>query len=309
MNFIRKILFLGTDSITNPIELEKILLCNKYIIVSALMFFYHAIFHYFLIGYSAAISPFFVFLLLISILFSNLKRNNIAIVLVEIFISIVLFISSSKYGFESGFVLYYIPLILSLSILFDFNKNKFSIIAILYFIISEVTIILSNNNDFFKISNFTDEMRKSVLLIVIIDFVLLLILSIYIIYKKNELLFDYQTTIEEKEKIISLISSKEVISNDNLNKLIILSIKNSPDFYPKFKEFYPLFCEKILKTSPNLTENELVFCAYLKLNFSTKEIAQYTKSSIRSVESKKYRIRKKIGISGEEEISNWLLRL
>ncbi|KFF75697.1 hypothetical protein HX13_06345 [Chryseobacterium sp. P1-3] len=47
------------------------------------------------------------------------------------------------------------------------------------------------------------------------------------------------------------------------------------------------------KENPALTANDILFCAYIKLNFSNKEIAEYAHLSIRTVESKKVPFKEK----------------
>ncbi|WET49684.1 tetratricopeptide repeat protein [Chryseobacterium indologenes] len=81
-----------------------------------------------------------------------------------------------------------------------------------------------------------------------------------------------------------------------------LARKNDSSFLMKFKELYPDFISTLLKINPDLENSELAFCAMLKLHFSSKEIADYTFVQHRSVQQKKYRIRKRLNIPGEEDI-------
>jgi tetratricopeptide (TPR) repeat protein len=85
-----------------------------------------------------------------------------------------------------------------------------------------------------------------------------------------------------------------------------LAIENAPIFIIKFEEFFPQFCNN-LKTDYQLTSNDIRFCALVKLNFSNKEIAQYAFLSIRTVESKKYRLRKKIGMPADMDFNKWIM--
>ena len=64
---------------------------------------------------------------------------------------------------------------------------------------------------------------------------------------------------------------------------------------------------KILKdTNPSLTPTDLKLCAYLRLNLSTKAIADLLNLSIRGVESSRYRLRKKLGLAGEVSLFDFL---
>ncbi|MFC3157400.1 helix-turn-helix transcriptional regulator [Chryseobacterium arachidis] len=48
------------------------------------------------------------------------------------------------------------------------------------------------------------------------------------------------------------------------------------------------------------------FCALLKLKLTTKEIAKYTFIETRTVQNKKYRLRKKLEIPQSVDIYNWI---
>jgi DNA-binding CsgD family transcriptional regulator len=58
---------------------------------------------------------------------------------------------------------------------------------------------------------------------------------------------------------------------------------------------------------PSLTNNELRLCAYLRMNLSTKEMAQLLNISVRGVEVSRYRLRKKLLIPSEANLSEYLI--
>ncbi|MDR6462555.1 LuxR C-terminal-related transcriptional regulator [Chryseobacterium sediminis] len=91
-------------------------------------------------------------------------------------------------------------------------------------------------------------------------------------------------------------------------EVIQLAKENNPEFMTRFHEYCPRFSEELLKVSP-LKISEIRFCAYIYLNFSTKEIADYTFISVRTVQTKKYNIRKKLNIPGDMDIYVWFSRL
>jgi DNA-binding CsgD family transcriptional regulator/3-dehydroquinate dehydratase len=96
---------------------------------------------------------------------------------------------------------------------------------------------------------------------------------------------------------------------EELKEIVELAINNNPAFLTKFNEFDTEFSKNLLNIAPNMVATEIEFCALLKLNFDTKEIARYTKSSVRAVEGKKYRIRKKLGIPSDHDINVWMTRV
>lgn len=80
-------------------------------------------------------------------------------------------------------------------------------------------------------------------------------------------------------------------------------------FYPQFNLTYRDFVPSLLELGPELIDSELKLCAYIKIDLSTKEIAHYTDATFRSVESKKYRIRKKLGLKRLENLNSFIMSL
>jgi DNA-binding CsgD family transcriptional regulator len=67
------------------------------------------------------------------------------------------------------------------------------------------------------------------------------------------------------------------------------------------------FLRSLKKCYPSLTPNELKLCAYLHINLGSKEIAQHLKISVRGVEISRYRLRKKLKLSKETNLFDFLL--
>ena len=69
------------------------------------------------------------------------------------------------------------------------------------------------------------------------------------------------------------------------------------------------FSKILMEKFPALTPRELKICGYLKLNLTSKEIAEYMGISIRGVESLRYRMRKKMGIAQKVSLTEHILNL
>jgi len=78
-------------------------------------------------------------------------------------------------------------------------------------------------------------------------------------------------------------------------------------FSTHFDTVHLNFLRSIKRRYPILTPNELKLCAYLHMNLSSKEIAQHMKISVRGVEISRYRLRKKLQISTETNLFDFLL--
>ena len=95
---------------------------------------------------------------------------------------------------------------------------------------------------------------------------------------------------EEKETVDS---SQLLFFNKALNE-IISETELWEDFKLEFEKNYPSFFEKLLSKAPNLSITEQKHCAYLFVNMSAKEVASLINLSPRSVETARYRIKKKL---------------
>lgn len=95
---------------------------------------------------------------------------------------------------------------------------------------------------------------------------------------------------------------KNRINDNRQEEIIEMARRNDPLFLSSFKEVYPGYIDQLLAINPSLENSELIFCAMLKLHFSSKEIANYTEVQHRTVQQRKYRIRKKMNIPTETDI-------
>lgn len=123
---------------------------------------------------------------------------------------------------------------------------------------------------------------------------------------KEELKRQLDQKMDELNKFSDRLDPED---EEKLKEVVRLAITNDTSFLIRFNELFPKFSEKLLKISPSLKSNDLRICSYMRLNFDTKEIARYGGDTVRSVESKKYRLRKKFNISSSEDINVWISKL
>lgn len=79
-------------------------------------------------------------------------------------------------------------------------------------------------------------------------------------------------------------------------------------FAGHFDQVHSNFLQRLGDQYPDLSRNDLKLCAYLRMNLSSKEIALLMNVSIRGVEASRYRLRKRLGIHTETNLSEFLLR-
>ncbi|MDP9956292.1 helix-turn-helix transcriptional regulator [Epilithonimonas hungarica] len=132
--------------------------------------------------------------------------------------------------------------------------------------------------------------------------ILLIAIIIILIFVLKKIRY---TEFKINEVMQDVVLSQDVLSVDSYEEIISLARDNSSEFLFRFKEYYPSFIDKLLEIEPKLKTSELTFCAYLKLNFSTKDIATYTFVTPKAVQNRKNRIRKKLSIDSNIDIYVW----
>lgn len=92
-----------------------------------------------------------------------------------------------------------------------------------------------------------------------------------------------------------------------LNKNSIMEVKNEFDsrITSSNRDFFTI----LLKKYPELKPSELKLCAYLRLNLSTKEIAEIMNNSVRTVETIRLSIRKKMGLDHTDNLVSHLISM
>ncbi len=78
-------------------------------------------------------------------------------------------------------------------------------------------------------------------------------------------------------------------------------------FTKHFDKVHSDFLNELKEKHSDITPNELKLCAYLRMNLSTKEIAQVMNISVRGVDISRYRLRKKLQIPTEVSLFDYLI--
>lgn len=95
------------------------------------------------------------------------------------------------------------------------------------------------------------------------------------------------------DDIISQLKSN--VLRNSWKEFEILFSKTHPEFYKQLNEKYP-----------GLSPNETKICTFLRLNFTTKEIANITGKSLNSIDVARYRMRKKMNLTTDTNLSTIL---
>ncbi|WP_028897242.1 triple tyrosine motif-containing protein [Prevotella sp. HUN102] len=81
---------------------------------------------------------------------------------------------------------------------------------------------------------------------------------------------------------------------------------NWEKFQENFNLVYDNFMQKLTAQFPDLKKNDLKLCAYLKMGLSSKEMASLLNTSVRSIETARYRLRKKLELDSGENLTNFI---
>jgi DNA-directed RNA polymerase specialized sigma24 family protein len=138
-----------------------------------------------------------------------------------------------------------------------------------------------------------------------------------VIYKNKELADVSMHLVERSDALIKVKDElqqlyKKTGGNHDVKKAIQLvndiekNNSNWEQFATHFDEINNDFLKKLKAKFPGLTNTDLKVCAYLQLKLSSKEIAQLMNISVRGVEISRYRLRKKLQLSTEKTLNDFL---
>lgn len=131
--------------------------------------------------------------------------------------------------------------------------------------------------------------------------------------RKNEILLEIVDTINKTtEDIQRNVDSNVVLKRlAHVERNIRQNIQND-DNWKKFEENFDLVYENYLRrlgeAYPELNVTDKKICAYIKMDLSSKDMAPLLNMSVRSIETNRYRIRKKLNLDREINLSDFLQR-
>lgn len=134
--------------------------------------------------------------------------------------------------------------------------------------------------------------------------------------KNRELAISTMSTIRRNKFLGSIKASLKDAENTPKIRAVIRTIDhnlNNDDDWKFFEQAFNNadkdFLKKVKQVHPSLTHNDLRLCAYLRLNLSSKEIAPLLNISSRSVEIKRYRLRKKMELQHKQSLVDYIMTL
>lgn len=105
---------------------------------------------------------------------------------------------------------------------------------------------------------------------------------------------------EQKEKIRSIYHNMQ-------NNFILYN--NKDVLHNQIDEIYKDFLDRLEQKYPTITKAEKRLCTMLYINMSSKEIAVITNTTLRSVETSRYRLRRKFNLTRDEDMISFLKQI
>ena len=108
---------------------------------------------------------------------------------------------------------------------------------------------------------------------------------------------DNENDISQFNRITNLIDGNIILDQD------------WEQFKKHFEEVHKGFFQNLITNFPELTNNDLRLCAYLKIHLTTKEIARLLNITIAAIKKSRQRLRKKLRLESEEDLTAYLNKL
>lgn len=124
------------------------------------------------------------------------------------------------------------------------------------------------------------------------------------IIQRNDYLKNIQKKISSPQKT-EHYSSKMLVNE--LNR-VINSEKSYDEFDRMFINVYPNFYNKLNQIN-KLSQTDLRLASYIKMNHNNNEIANISGISLRTVESQRYRLTKKLNLDKNQDLNSFLMTL
>lgn len=139
--------------------------------------------------------------------------------------------------------------------------------------------------------------------------------------KKNELMKQTSSVIEKglaMNKLMDELDRQKELSGasfpdrsyQRLRSLMQENLNNQKDwnaFETYFDSAHQSFIKRFREKYSDITSADIRLCCLLRMNLSTKEIASILNISIRAIELRRYRLRKRIGLDGDTNLVEFLM--
>lgn len=308
------------DSDTNR-DKDFMIMINQYLFLLFVIFLFQGFVTYLYIGLEADV----LFLgitslacLLCSFFFKNFIKNKYFILAIFFYLTLVVTYYASITSVESGCYIYYFSILTAIPIFFSVKKDTAFVVSIFLFVVLCLYVSAFKNFQLWGVeAQFSHQGLEHGFLIINLTCKLLLLGVNYFFLeeKRNDYYKALHRNTLKREKIDHLnteikalreLFNTEELSDENFKDLLIAISLNDVVFLEKFQRIFPYFKKNLFdNTGVSLSTSELTLCAIMKLGLTTKEISIHTNASLKAIEGRKYRLRKKLNIPSDIDFTLW----
>lgn len=132
--------------------------------------------------------------------------------------------------------------------------------------------------------------------------------------RKNDMLQSMDEDMIELSEFVRNEAARSIITRkiQSIRKSIQTNL-NEDDNWEKFEENFNLvydgYMRKLISRYPDLSKSDRKLCAYLRMGLSSKEMASLLNTSVRSIETARYRLRKKLNLCNGENLTYFIQEL
>lgn len=122
--------------------------------------------------------------------------------------------------------------------------------------------------------------------------------------EKDELFSTLKAKLKNGGEIIPARELKQILKSNSVN-----NARNWKEFEARFIDVNETFYQNLSDKYPELSQSDQKLCALIKLNFSSKEMSKLLGISVESVHTSRYRLRKKLNLSREDNLTQFIANL
>lgn len=135
--------------------------------------------------------------------------------------------------------------------------------------------------------------------------------SIMNLVRKNDMIQEIDALMEELSDTVKHEERKAIVTKkiSDIRRGIRMNMSDDDNwekFIENFNMVYDNFMKELTARYPDLKKNDLKLCAYLRMGLSSKEMASLLNTSVRSIETARYRLRRKLNLDQGDNLTTFI---
>jgi|SRR5690606_8448154 hypothetical protein len=240
--------------------------------------------------------------------YTKMYANTKIALLALIGTTCVVFYSCSTAGFHNGIAPYYFAILFAALFIFSECNRLYNIFVFLWVFLLFYVVQLFDIDLFREVWENQICFHKNTQITLVQSVLLLAVNGYFIMLKNNELQKLYRQALRTVRPSHFHVKQSANTASPSVEEVVKLAREGNTAFIATFQQVFPNFYTNLFQQNPEMTQEEFKFCALLKLGFTTKDIANYNHLAIRTVQTRKSRLRKSFCIPPHEDLYMWIAR-